>query len=981
MKKLIKTQTITPPLRQLITAIEHADPFGLKTALDNGANPNDTSPYETLTAFTQKNSDTYAVEKKISALQYTIVKRNTFADTAMQNELLTKAMYLPLIEILLNHPTVNLHHQNSFNQSALLTAACYCDWEVIELLIKKGIDITCCDIVGNNFIGLTAMMPPSDKYEASYRAYINVPDHMLMAAHKETGSTPIHMLAEYDQCSMLKILLNRPTQEAIVNTNDFNENTPLCIATYFAHEQLANFLLTCGAKVIPHEKEPLKLLIFAVIAQSESLIRFFCSKITNCSELIQAIIPMTINLTEDFDFFNVFLLALCVGVIKGSQHTIPLNWLLSHPDVRRRIEEGNDDIERAILASIFSHWNEGDAYSNASRTAMLTMVLSRVPFSMHVLEQYVEKIAPYFTEAVSIRMVVDACQKKTSALTMLSLFQYPSFIDHHIHAKTITQTDFIELIAGMLLTMSPEQRSDIEQSTIELKPILLTLCEKEYLHLASITKIVKQCATLDIPLKRWVHQVYLACQRIEERLFQQKLSQFETVKPPPFTGKPPCTKKKNKKKKKNLAATAPTLTPDDELEQPPAPLLNNGLDINEDSERLKIDEASSLSPLSIMDTNTECSDTYTCSVDVVDRDSSLLQPMTHQAILTDLLQAIQNAGGFCFAYGGVPRALIQNNPRFNDIDLHCYGLSIEQLQTIIPNIKQNRFLRGPYYIGSFHRIKIDLLLDPALLESTPPSMPQIDKMAHALSRKKLTQDALLTCLIDQKLIIIDPCNQGINDIRQNVLQLIEPTTGLQDLSGNPALILRVFRFMAQGVIATDELQQTACRSIPMIQWAPHIGHILALLVKYHKAPYYREFYSIAFNARFFHALLDVKLPYQPLEHARIHALLNTLIKRLQPNTRYEALLTTLSLVFILPNRLTYEHIPMIQQTVLAMLLSQFSELIQLDEGLISDSVRLQCELILSTSKKPAYGFFDAMHGSAGSHQRSLSPSSSLFERP
>ncbi|XP_077659934.1 ankyrin repeat domain-containing protein [Aspergillus fumigatus Af293] len=139
--------------------------------------------------------------------------------------LAAKEGYSSVVQVLLNHPQINLHAQDHCGSTALHAAAKEGHLEVVKLLLTEGsIDVNVKDKDGVTPLCLLLTKEDLDP---------NVADHQKW--------TPLCWAASQGDVEMVDLLLTRP--EIRINGVEGEEVPPLCLAVRESHTQVVRRLL------------------------------------------------------------------------------------------------------------------------------------------------------------------------------------------------------------------------------------------------------------------------------------------------------------------------------------------------------------------------------------------------------------------------------------------------------------------------------------------------------------------------------------------------------------------------------------------------------------------------------------------------------------------------------------------------------------------------------------------------------------------
>lgn len=184
------------------------------------------------------------------------------------------------------------------------------------------------------------------------------------------------------------------------------------------------------------------------------------------------------------------------------------------------------------------------------------------------------------------------------------------------------------------------------------------------------------------------------------------------------------------------------------------------------------------------------------------------------AFAKKVLDTIEKSGGKVYIVGGLVRDLfIKNQLDYHDVDVEVYGLTVEQLQTVLA-----KFGKVDEIGKSFGILKLLSLpnFDFALprIESKIGASHQdfeviVDKdldLQKATSRRDITMNALLYEYSSDTIIDL---YGGIKDIQHRCIKMVNPKTFKED----PLRVLRIAQFASRFEFFIDGETKQFCRNM------------------------------------------------------------------------------------------------------------------------------------------------------------------------
>ena len=175
----------------------------------------------------------------------------------------------------------------------------------------------------------------------------------------------------------------------------------------------------------------------------------------------------------------------------------------------------------------------------------------------------------------------------------------------------------------------------------------------------------------------------------------------------------------------------------------------------------------------------------------------------------DILQNIAQSFGKALLVGGAVRDLFLDVP-IQDLDFEVYGLTLEQLQTILEQHGPVSLVGKSFGVLRLHGLDVDWSLPRKDSCGRHPVVQYDPSMSYeqAFIRRDLTMNAMGIDM--QNFELIDPYH-GLQDIEQKILRAPDLDFFAQD----PLRLLRVMQFAARFAMSVDEQLSVACAAMDM----------------------------------------------------------------------------------------------------------------------------------------------------------------------
>lgn len=179
----------------------------------------------------------------------------------------------------------------------------------------------------------------------------------------------------------------------------------------------------------------------------------------------------------------------------------------------------------------------------------------------------------------------------------------------------------------------------------------------------------------------------------------------------------------------------------------------------------------------------------------------------------DIFKSIEEAGGKVYIVGGTVRDYLLNHKQGHDIDVEVYHLSYDELKKVLEQYGTVNTYGKTFAIMGLDCLKgYDFAL-PRRENKTGVKHQDFDivvdshlSLGKAILRRDVTMNALMYDYFNDE--IIDLCD-GINDIKNKVIRMVNPSTFKED----PLRILRVAQFIARFEMSVDEDTKDYCKTM------------------------------------------------------------------------------------------------------------------------------------------------------------------------
>lgn len=175
----------------------------------------------------------------------------------------------------------------------------------------------------------------------------------------------------------------------------------------------------------------------------------------------------------------------------------------------------------------------------------------------------------------------------------------------------------------------------------------------------------------------------------------------------------------------------------------------------------------------------------------------------------DILQNIAQSSGRALLVGGAVRDLFLDVP-MQDLDFEVYGLTLEQLQTILEQYGPVSLVGKSFGVLRLHGLDVDWSLPRKDSCGRHPVVQYDSLMSYkqAFIRRDLTINAMGIDM--QSFELIDPYH-GLQDIERQILRAPDLDFFAQD----SLRLLRVMQFAARFAMSVDERLSAACAAMDM----------------------------------------------------------------------------------------------------------------------------------------------------------------------
>ena len=175
----------------------------------------------------------------------------------------------------------------------------------------------------------------------------------------------------------------------------------------------------------------------------------------------------------------------------------------------------------------------------------------------------------------------------------------------------------------------------------------------------------------------------------------------------------------------------------------------------------------------------------------------------------DILKSITQSSGRALLVGGAVRDIFLDIP-VKDLDFEVYGLTLEQLQTILEQFGKVSLQGKSFGVLRVHGLDVDWSLPRQDSSGRHPVVQYDPYMSYeqAFRRRDLTVNAMGIDM--QTLELIDPF-RGLQDLEHKILKAPD----LHFFAQDPLRLLRVMQFSGRFAMQVDSQLSTLCSTMDM----------------------------------------------------------------------------------------------------------------------------------------------------------------------